>query len=311
MNDQLSPEVSVVIPTYNRAQQLCQVLPSYRASNAVLEVIVVDDAGTDDTRDCIEQMAMGDSRIRYLRNERNLGAPATRNRGAAQACGEWILESEDDLALGEGCVDTLLRHAQQTEADLIAGRRVWMRLGESESQALARANSDRRSRKPPFNERWMEHNSHALVPDDLEIPLIDGTMLIRRKVFERVQYHAPYGGQSTWREESDFQLSALEQGFRVVFCPHAVTFHYSRASQSYGGKRLSGTAIYAYRVYRNNLVFLRRHQDYLRGHLPKALLLGSTWLTGLVYGLYRGSWLLAVEVVRAWRAKKHGAFRWE
>jgi glycosyltransferase involved in cell wall biosynthesis len=51
----------------------------------------------------------GEPRLRYARNEHNLGAPATRNRGARLARGDWVLQSEDDLALGEGYVETLPR----------------------------------------------------------------------------------------------------------------------------------------------------------------------------------------------------------
>jgi len=308
MNEIDLPSVSVVIPTFNRAEYLFRVLPSYLHSSAVHEVIIVDDAGTDDTGDRVQEMATDDPRLRYLRNERNLGAPATRNRGALHAYGEWVLQSEDDLELGENCIETLLDHAHRTDADIIAGRRIWMRLGETQEQALARAN---RSRRPPFNEWLMEHNSHAITPEDTEIPLLDGTMLIRREVFEQVRYYEAYGGPSTWREESDFQLSALERGYKLVFCSHAVTFHYSRASQSFGRHRLKGTAVYAYRVFRNNLMFLRRHRDHLRTHFPRSLLFGSPLVTALMYGSYRAAWLLATETVRVWRARKYGAFSWE
>lgn len=301
-------KIGVVIPTYNRADLLMRVLPSYLASERTGEVIIVDDAGTDHTANAIEQLMVQDHRLHYVRNEENMGAPASRNRGARLLKTAWILQSEDDLALGPNCLETLLAHADAADADIIAGRRVWMRLGETEEHSLARANLNRR---PLFNERRMDHNSHAITADDVETPLLDGTMLIRRELFDHIQYYQPYGGQSTWREESDFQLSALELGYKLVFCPHATTFHYSRVSQSFGRNRIKGTVVYAYRVYRNNLVFLRRHRPYLRAHHPKALLLGSPLLSALLYGAYRTVWLLAAEVVRFLRARKHGGFTWE
>ena len=300
--------ISVVVPTFNRAEMLCSVLPSYLASPAVTEVIVVDDAGADNTQARLEPMLRAEPRLRYLRNERNLGALGTRNRGFAAAASDWVLQGEDDLALMPGAIECLIAHAQATHADIIAGRRIWLRLGESPEAALARAAGNRR---PPLNEWLMDFNSHAAPPDDVETPLLDATMLIRRTVFERVQYHVPYAGQSTWREESDFQISALELGYKLVFCPHAVTFHYSRASQSFGRNRIKGTAVYAYRVYRNNLAFLRRHRAYLRTHCHKALLLGSPELSALLYGGYRTAWLLAAEVLRFIRARRYGGFSWK
>jgi GT2 family glycosyltransferase len=300
--------VSVVIPTYNRSSMLRRVLPSYLKCTAVAEIIIVDDAGSDDTGDCLRSMASAEPRLRYVRNQSNLGLPASRNRGVELTTGSWILVTEDDLALGENCLETLLGHAELARADVIAGRRIWVRIGESDSAGLERVG---RGPRWLLNERLMEHNSQATAKDDVTTPLLNATMLIRREVFERVRFFPAYGGQSSWREDSDFQISALEAGFLLVFCPHAVSFHYSRASQSFGRSRLKGTAVYAYRVFKNNLMFLRRHRGYLRAHYPKALLLGSPELSALMYGIYRTAWLLAAETLRAYRAKRHDAPAWK
>lgn len=300
--------VSVVIPTFNRQQLLAHVLPTYLASDFIGEVIIVDDFGTDNTQEMVTELSLTDSRLRYLRNESNLGAPASRNRGALSARGEWVLQSEDDLALGANCVETLLAHGQHTNADIIAGRRIWMKLGENKEQALTRA---AHTRRPLFNEWLMDHNSHARTETDVETPLLDGTMLIRREIFDHIRYFEPYGGQSTWREESDFQLQALAAGYKLIFCPHATTFHYSRSSQSFGRNRIKGTLSYAYRMFHNNLIFLRRNRTYLREYHPRSLLLGQPELSAILYGVYRTGWLLIAEALRMWRARKHGAFSWE
>ena len=86
--------VSVVVPTYNRAELLRLSLQSVLGQTvAPLEVIVVDDGSTDHTAQvCAE---FGDS-IRYIRQE-NQRLPAARNTGFAQR-GEWIaLCDSDDL----------------------------------------------------------------------------------------------------------------------------------------------------------------------------------------------------------------------
>lgn len=89
-----NPLVSVIIPTFNRAN-LCR-----RAVNSVLgqthtnlEVIVVDDGSTDGTEDMIKGM---DSRVRYIRQD-NAGVSAARNTGMAMAEGDFIalLDSDD------------------------------------------------------------------------------------------------------------------------------------------------------------------------------------------------------------------------
>lgn len=86
--------VSVVIPTYNRACVLEQSVRSVlNQTYAHLEVIVVDDGSTDDTKAVIEQIK--DTRLRYIYQE-NRGACAARNNGVKNANGEYIAFHDSD-----------------------------------------------------------------------------------------------------------------------------------------------------------------------------------------------------------------------
>jgi glycosyltransferase involved in cell wall biosynthesis len=89
------PEVSVVIPTRNRWPMLStHALPSALAQEGVeLEIVVVDDASDDGTADRVE--AVGDPRIRVVRNEVNRRLPASRNVGATTARGTWLAFLDD------------------------------------------------------------------------------------------------------------------------------------------------------------------------------------------------------------------------
>ncbi|MGC9504484.1 glycosyltransferase family 2 protein [Baaleninema sp.] len=91
-----SPAVSIVIPSYNRAT----LIP--RAIQSVLdqtfqdwEAIVIDDASQDNTEEVVKNFK--DSRIRYIRHEKNAGECATRNTGLDAATGTYIafLDSDD------------------------------------------------------------------------------------------------------------------------------------------------------------------------------------------------------------------------
>lgn len=89
------PLVSVVIPTYNRAGCVCDAIDSVLAqSYSDLEIIVVDDGSTDETRQLL--VRYGD-KIRYFYQE-NAGVSSARNRGIKEALGEWIafLDSDDE-----------------------------------------------------------------------------------------------------------------------------------------------------------------------------------------------------------------------
>ncbi|WP_456394990.1 glycosyltransferase family 2 protein [Thermococcus sp.] len=89
------PTVSVVIPTYNRANLLKRAIESVLNQKFEdFELIVVDDASTDNTPEVVESIA--DGRIRYIRLKRNSGGPVARNTGIKKARGEFIALLDDD-----------------------------------------------------------------------------------------------------------------------------------------------------------------------------------------------------------------------
>jgi glycosyltransferase involved in cell wall biosynthesis len=89
--------VSVVIPTFNRAYCLVHALDSALAqSHQSLEIIVVDDGSTDDTKKLVSDYASRDARVKYIYQE-NRGVSAARNRGLKAAGGDYaaFLDSDD------------------------------------------------------------------------------------------------------------------------------------------------------------------------------------------------------------------------
>ena len=91
----MSPAVSVVIPTYNRAAYLLETLGSVFAQSFTdYEVIVVNDGSPDDTAQRLRPLAEA-GRILY-REQRNAGQSTARNRGFAEARGELIAFLDDD-----------------------------------------------------------------------------------------------------------------------------------------------------------------------------------------------------------------------
>jgi glycosyltransferase involved in cell wall biosynthesis len=95
--DVARPTVSVVIPAHNRSLVVSRAIDSALTQTyQPLEIIVVDDGSSDNTREVVESIR--DSRIRYLRHDRNLGAGAARNTGIRAATGDYVafLDSDDE-----------------------------------------------------------------------------------------------------------------------------------------------------------------------------------------------------------------------
>jgi glycosyltransferase involved in cell wall biosynthesis len=88
-------KVSCIIPTYNRAEFLKAAITSaLKQTYKNLEVIVVDDASTDNTADVAA--AFNDWRISYLRHSSNRGGSAARNTGILVSASEYIAFLDDD-----------------------------------------------------------------------------------------------------------------------------------------------------------------------------------------------------------------------
>ncbi len=86
--------ISVIIPTYNRAEMVVQAVESVLTQTLVpQEVIVIDDGSTDDT---LEKLAIFQNDIRVFHQEQR-GVSAARNLGIRRASGEWLafLDSDD------------------------------------------------------------------------------------------------------------------------------------------------------------------------------------------------------------------------
>lgn len=110
---QEKPDLSIVIPTYNRRESIQKAIDSVlRQSYTNFEVIVVDDCSTDDTSELIQ--AFSDDRISYEKLEQRSGACIARNVGLAKSRAPWVafLDSDD-----EWLPDRVEQHFNQVEEE--------------------------------------------------------------------------------------------------------------------------------------------------------------------------------------------------
>lgn len=92
------PEVSVIIPTYNRGHVIQRAIKSVLDQTyQKYEIIVSDDGSRDNTVNIVEKIAESEPRIRLIKSKKNMGAMAARNAGIHVAQGQWIafLDSDD------------------------------------------------------------------------------------------------------------------------------------------------------------------------------------------------------------------------
>ncbi len=104
--------LSIIIPFYNVEKYIAECLESAISQTFPhIEIICVDDNGTDNTASIIQEFAKTDSRIRVVRNEKNLGVAASRNVGVRHSRSPYImfLDSDDtyELTMCEKMVEAI------------------------------------------------------------------------------------------------------------------------------------------------------------------------------------------------------------
>jgi glycosyltransferase involved in cell wall biosynthesis len=96
---------SVVITTRNRAKMLRRALVSCLEQTSPCELIVVDEASSDETPQIVKEFA----NARYIRNSSPLGHSAAANLGIEAASGDWIKPLDDDDWLAPNCIEAFTR----------------------------------------------------------------------------------------------------------------------------------------------------------------------------------------------------------
>ena len=116
-----APHVSIIMANYNGARFIAAALRSCLAQTVQnIEIIVVDDASTDDSVARIQAIAATDARIRLAALTRNGGPAAARNHALDLVRGEWIAVVDSDDLIHPTRLERLLQAAQADGADIVA-----------------------------------------------------------------------------------------------------------------------------------------------------------------------------------------------
>jgi dolichol-phosphate mannosyltransferase len=114
--------VSVIVPVYNEAAHVEELLQAIHASPVKKEIIIVDDGSTDGAREKLRFMPLADD-VTVVFHEKNCGKGAAIRTALAYARGEYVLIQDSDLEYDPQDYPALLRALQQNAANVVYGVR--------------------------------------------------------------------------------------------------------------------------------------------------------------------------------------------
>jgi glycosyltransferase involved in cell wall biosynthesis len=114
--------VSVIVPVYNEAAHVEELLQAIHASPVKKEIIIVDDGSTDGTREKLQAMPLAND-VTVVFHEKNCGKGAAIRTALAYARGEFILIQDSDLEYDPQDYPALLRPLEENRANVVYGVR--------------------------------------------------------------------------------------------------------------------------------------------------------------------------------------------
>ena len=122
MKDRWKESVSVIVPVYNEAANLDELLHAIQSSPVKKEIIIVDDGSTDGTREKLQALPPADD-VTVVFHEKNYGKGAAIRTALAYARGEYVLIQDSDLEYDPQDYPRLLRPLEEGKANVVYGVR--------------------------------------------------------------------------------------------------------------------------------------------------------------------------------------------
>ena len=210
-------KLSVLICTRNRAKSLACTLERFFAQRFAgdynYELVIVDNASTDETRQVAESFAQHPglaNRVRYLFENRP-GLSRARNTAVKAAQGEILIFTDDDVLVAENWLDEIHREFVSDPNLFVLGGRV----------LLARKGLQEVAIYP------VEERREYLFPNGGSVAM-GANMAFRREVFGSMGLFDVRLGAGTFfagGEDIEMFYRALKAGYKLVYAPNVVVYH--------------------------------------------------------------------------------------
>lgn len=248
-------KVSIVITTRNRIDDLTACIESIATANLnelCFEIIVVDDASTDATKD-LDPRKLAIKNLTIIRNSSQSMMVKTRNKGAKQAKGELVLFVDDDNVIDKGMIMHLVQFADQHPEYGVIGPQMCYHPSQRPylSYQLINLFTGKTS-------GILENSSREFFESDG----IPNVFMVRRNTLEKCGYFDESIVQTY--TEPDLAFAARRLGFKCAMLSQAITYH--RIPEGGGAIQLGGNQFRqkAFFLMRNRTVMVARYGSILQ-----------------------------------------------
>lgn len=251
-----NPLVSIIIPVHNHWWVTYRCLRALQANgdSTPYEIILVDDASTDQTREALSNVRG----ITVIQNLENLGYLLSTNLGASQAAknSKYLILLNNDTEPIDGWLDSLYRSIEKDETIAIVGSALIYpdgTLQEAGAQIFSAGNG--------WNLGRGGNPTNELFSFTREVDYCSAASIIVRKTFwDQVSgFDSRY--VPAYCEDSDLALSAWNSGYKVMYEPTSWVIHHEGVSH---GKSTS-SGLKKYQLENNRKLFAKWEPE-LRGH---------------------------------------------
>jgi glycosyltransferase involved in cell wall biosynthesis len=255
------PPVTIIIPTYNRAEALEAVWDSYIGNPLVKRIIVINDGSTDNTKEVLARLSrQSPTPVMVIHHAKRQGVQIAKMNGIAQTDTQWVLFGEDDVWLEEGYINTLLQEAEKFGAQIVAGRILNIIGVKNDFDPSKLSDDETPYLDDIFDIKHFVAQFEARTKYPLPVPFVHAVALVHSSVFEVVGFDTRYRG-TAHREETDFFLAADAAGFSIYWTPATKCYHLRGPISMMGGQR--GRKLNWWRIefwgFINSWLFVKKH----------------------------------------------------
>ena len=254
--------VSVVLPSFNRARLLPITIPTYFQED-VSEVILVDDCSSDNTAEVVKELQTRFPTLRYFRNEVNSKQPYTQNVAISKVQSEYIYFGDDDSVLYPGSIRNLLNVMREKNADIVGGRALALFFHEQIDELDEFLSHYRNRIATEANQivdlSTLSTNFTYTVKEPIKVPFCHASCLCKTQVAREMQFDVKIEGNA-YREETDFLIRATLAGYTIYYTSSANQINLPSAMCS-GGARSKNHRHWAENAIRNNDYFIDKNYD--------------------------------------------------